>query len=556
MPTSTATAQSTTLPTNQWAEFTNFEYQGTDTSPEKPGPGQFINPILAGMYPDPSICRVGDNFYLVNSTFGWFPGIPIFQSKDLVNWTKIGHVLDRPGQVNLNGLGVGTDGVYAPAISYHDGTFYLLNTLVRNGGNFFVTAKNPAGPWSDPTWLHEIDGIDPSFFFDDDGKAYIIHNGPPPENHSLYNGHRALYLFEFDIKAGAVIGASKKLIVDGGTDISKHPSWIEGPHIFKRNGHYYLIAAEGGTGDNHSEVVFRSDSVWGPYVPFEGNPILTQRQLDPNRADPVTTVGHADFVQLPNGDWWSVFLGSRPYENGLTNIGRETFLLPVKWENDWPMILPGKQAVPRILDRPNLPPQPPRAVPHHGPFSWHDDFDSQTLSSEWNFLRAPGDWYSLSSKPGSLLIEPRPIELSSRGLPSFIGHRQQHADFTATTELIVNPGMPTSDVGIAAFQNETHYFFLGVHIENGNARQIFLEEFASSRRNGSSSKPAQIDLPEGTTKIQLKIQGKSRPYSFYYRIGNGDWTAVKEDADGSILSTHAAGGFVGSYIGLFARTAK
>ena len=319
-----------------WVEFAWFQYEGTETPAAEVGRDEFLNPILAGFYPDPSICRVGDEYFLINSTFAWFPGIPIFRSRDLVHWTQIGHVLDRPSQLNLDGRGV-SEGVFAPAIEHRDGVFYVINTLVGAGGNFYVTADNPAGPWSDPKWLREVNGIDPSFFFDDDGRAYIVHNGPPPDGKPLYDGHRALWLHEFDFKTGTTRSGSARIIVNGGTDLSKKPVWIEGPHIFKRGGFYYLTAAEGGTGPEHSQVVFRSRDVWGPYE-TPGKPILTQRHLPPSRPNPITCVGHADFVRTPAGDWWAVFLGCRPYENNKTNIGRETFLLPVRWENDWPII--------------------------------------------------------------------------------------------------------------------------------------------------------------------------------------------------------------------------
>jgi len=319
-----------------WVEFAWFQYEGTETPTTEVGGDEFLNPILAGFYPDPSICRVGDEYFLINSTFAWFPGIPIFRSRDLVHWTQIGHVLDRPSQLNLDGRGV-SEGVFAPAIEHRDGVFYVINTLVGAGGNFYVTADDPAGPWSDPRWLREVNGIDPSFFFDDDGRAYIVHNGPPPDGKPLYDGHRALWLHEFDFKTGTTRSGSARIIVNGGTDLSKKPVWIEGPHIFKRGGFYYLTAAEGGTGPEHSQVVFRSRDVWGPYE-TPGKPILTQRHLPPSRPNPITCVGHADFVRTPAGDWWAVFLGCRPYENNKTNIGRETFLLPVRWENDWPII--------------------------------------------------------------------------------------------------------------------------------------------------------------------------------------------------------------------------
>ncbi len=255
---------------------------------------EFCNPILAGFYPDPSICGVGSDYYLVCSSFSYFPGIPIFQSKDLVNWKQIGHVMDRPEQLNVDSLGV-SRGIFAPAIRYNKGVYYVTCTLVDKGGNFVVTSEKPEGPWSNPVWLPQINGIDPSLFFDDDGKAYIIYNSIPPDDKPLYDGHRTIRMCRFDAAALKIVG-EEKIIVNGGVDITKKPVWIEAPHIFKVGGVYYLIAAEGGTAGWHSEVVFKSANVEGPYTPYEKNPILTQRTLDPKREFPVTSTGHADLV--------------------------------------------------------------------------------------------------------------------------------------------------------------------------------------------------------------------------------------------------------------------
>ncbi len=395
-------------------EFSWFSYEGRDEVADALALSSdaFSNPILAGFYPDPSLCRVGDDFYLVNSSFSYFPSVPVFHSVDLFHWTQLGHVLDRPSQANLDGLPV-SSGIYAPAIRYHNGVFYVVTKNVGGGGNFYVTAENPAGPWSAPHWLPQIDGIDPSFFFDNDGRAYIAHNGPPSQNRAIYDGHRALWLWEFDVAAGAVIGDGR-IIVNGGTDLAQEPIWTEGPHLFQRNGFYYLIAAEGGTGDQHSEVVFHSRSVWGPYE-ARLEPILTQRNLDPNRPHPVTCVGHADFVETEAGEWWAVFLGCRPYQAGLFNTGRETFLLPVTWENDWPVILKPGEPIGRAVPRPALGERDaPLSAPLNGSFTWRDDFNQGELGLSWNTLRAPrASWRSLTAQPGSLSITPRPIALNS-----------------------------------------------------------------------------------------------------------------------------------------------
>jgi alpha-N-arabinofuranosidase len=238
--------------------FEWFEYTGRDAVFCAPlAPGHFRNPIFAGFYPDPDICRVGDDYYIVNSSFAYFPGIPIFHSRDLVNWTLVGHVVDRPGQLDYDGLGV-SRGIFAPALSHHAGLFYLVCTFVDAGGNFLMTAAKPEGPWSDPVWLG-FDGIDPSIFFDDDGRAWLVNNGQPPDDMPSYDGQRAIWLQEFDIAGKRPVGP-REIIVNGGANPADHPVWIEGPHLFKKDGWHYLICAEGGTSEGHSEVVFRSRS--------------------------------------------------------------------------------------------------------------------------------------------------------------------------------------------------------------------------------------------------------------------------------------------------------
>jgi alpha-N-arabinofuranosidase len=262
---------------------------------------------LPGWYSDPSICTNGEDYFLVTSTFTYFPGVPIFHSRDLVNWKQIGHVLDRPSQlVNIQGQHV-SGGIFAPAIEYnpHNETYYMITTNV-GAGNFFVKTQDPFGEWSDPIMLPDVQGIDPSFFFDEDGKAYIVNNDAP-EGRPEYDGHRVIKIQEFDVKTDKTIGP-RIVLVNKGARPEDKPIWIEGPHMYKINGKYYLMAAEGGTGDWHSEVIFRGDSPMGEFIPWENNPILTQRHLDPMRRNPITCAGHADLIQAKEGDWWAVFL--------------------------------------------------------------------------------------------------------------------------------------------------------------------------------------------------------------------------------------------------------
>ena len=531
-----------------------FEYQGNDPvfNAFKPSPDQYLNPVLAGFYPDPSICRVGNDYYLVNSSFSYYPGIPIFHSNDLVHWEQLGYVLNRPSQLNLDKLKI-SEGIFAPTIRYNNGTFYVVCTVVNGIGNFYVTSKNPTGPWSDPVLLPEIDGIDPSFFFDSNGKAYVLNNGSPEGNIALYLGHRAIWIQEFDIETGKLAGP-RKIIVNGGTDISKKPIWIEGPHIIQTQGYYYLIAAEGGTEINHSEVVFRSGSVWGPYEVFPGNPILTQRDLNPERINPVTCTGHADFVQTKNGEWWAVFLGCRPYEKNYFNTGRETFMLPVSWNNGWPVITNRAEKISYLVQKPKLPAPQRSGLPTTGNFIWRDDFIDSTLNLNWNFIRTPRKkWYSLTSNPGFFRMELQPVSIASFENPGFIGRRQQHSVFSAVTEVRFKTLNLNETAGLIAFQNEKNYLYLGLKKEN-DKYAVFVERAGNDSNSGKSLIIASDELStmEPSEMIYLKIEGSSGKYSFYYALKKDKWSLIKQDVNAANLSTEVAGGFVGAYIGLYA----
>lgn len=389
------------------AQFDYFKYEGKDPWFDKKidKKTQFMNPIMAGFYPDPSICRKGDTYYMVNSSFGYFPGVPIFTSKDLVNWKQIGHVLDRPSQFNFTRKGM-SRGIFAPAIEYnqYNDTFYMITTDVDGIGNFYVTSKDPLKGWSEPILLPEVKKIDPSFFFDSDGKAYIVHNDEP-ENGPDWSQQRTIRIHEFDVKTGQTIGKSKE-IIRGGADPSTKPIWDEGPHLYKIKGFYYLMCAEGGTSGGHSEVIFRSKSPWGPLDAAPYNPILSQKNLPQDRENMVTSAGHADLIQTPEGEWWAVFLAVRPYDGeNMFNIGRETFLLPVEWENEFPIILRKSVAVPIVVNKKNLQPIPNF---NNGNFTYNEEFNKSKLDYSWIFIRTPEQKFH-HIKKGKLILEPLPI---------------------------------------------------------------------------------------------------------------------------------------------------
>ncbi|MFL6620881.1 MAG: glycoside hydrolase family 43 protein, partial [Povalibacter sp.] len=420
------------------------------------------------------------------------------------------------------------------------------NTAVDSGGTFFATATNPAGPWSDPQWLPQIDGIDPSFFFDTDGKAYVVNNGVP-EGKPLYEGHRAIWIQEFDVATRKLVGP-RKLIVNGGVKLADKPVWIEGPHLYKRENWYYLMCAEGGTEVNHSEVIFRSRSPWGPFEPYAGNPILTQRDLAADRTNPITNSGHADLVEAPDGSWWATFLASRAYGKGLYNTGRETFLLPVEWKDGWPVILGQGKAIPFAVKGPKFM-SPGTQAPLTGNFTWRDEFDGPALKSEWVQARVPKQqWFDLRSKKGALSIKALPVRLEDKVNPSYLGRRQQHTSFDATAQLDV-PGANVA-AGLAAFQNENYWYFLGAR-RTKDGLQVFLEKDAGKQVETVSSQ-----LIQPGTQLKLKISGNADDYAFFYDADGKGWHALGEHQDGSILSTKVAGGFVGATVGPYVRSER
>jgi xylan 1,4-beta-xylosidase len=517
---------------------------------------EFCNPILAGFYPDPSICRVGSDYYLVCSSFSYFPGIPIFQSKDLVNWKQIGHVMDRPEQLNVDGAGV-SRGIFAPAIRYNKGTFYLTCTLVDKGGNFVVTAKKPEGPWSNPFWLPRVNGIDPSLFFDDDGKSYILYNSMPPDNKPLYDGHRTIRMFRFDEASLSVVG-EEKLIINGGVDISKKPIWIEAPHIFKVGGVYYLMCAEGGTAGWHSEVVFKSAHAEGPYTPYEKNPILTQRTLDPKREFPITSTGHADLVQAEDGAWWAVFLGCRPYrpsDQGYYNTGRETFLAPVAWRDGWPIINPDQEKIQYRSPLPIKATALDGATPHGGNITVRDDFDSGKLDFHWEFLRTPRtQWYSLLERKGFLALKVRPESCSDPVNPSFLGRRQSHLVGSASMRLEFSPAADNEKAGLLVFQNEKHFYYICKSMANGMPAVQLYKSSTADALGSSMELLASHELEAGANNrgVTFKVDAQDNTYSFSFAVEHEKWIALRDNVDAMFLSTRIAGGFVGCMYALYA----
>ena len=500
------------------------------------------NPILPGFYPDPSIVKVAEDYYLVNSTFAYFPGIPILHSKDLMNWKQIGNAIDRASQMDFLGEQI-SRGLFAPAINYHKGIFYITCTDIDNQGNFILTAKNPAGPWSNPVVLPQVKGIDPSLFFDDE-KAYIIYNSDAPNNKPLYSGHRTVKIFELDIQNLKVLGTETQL-VNGGVDLSKKPVWIEGPHIYKREGYYYLLAAEGGTSVNHSQVAFRSKDVKGPYIPYDKNPILTQRGLNPDRKNPITSTGHADLVEGPDGNTYAVFLGVRPYEGDFYNTGRETFIAPVKWTNGWPVINPNFEEV-QYNYPVNFKEQKQKSLPLNGNFKQSYKFKN-LFKSNYLFLRTPDtSWYKANVK--SVTMNLLPQTCMEKGNASFIARRQQHLTFSATVDLNFTAQAENEKAGFISFQNEYHFYYICKSIENG---KDVIQVYKGNPNDKKMDLLAQEILDKNQKNIQFKIAADRNTYSLSYATSKNNWQVLKADLDAKFLSTKTAGGFVGTLYALY-----
>jgi alpha-N-arabinofuranosidase len=439
-------------------------------------------------------------------------------------------------------------GVFAPTIEHHDGVFYVANTCVDCGGNFIVTAMDPAGPWSDPVWLPEIGGIDPSLFFDG-GKVYLMNNDAPPKE-ALYDGHRAIWIREIDPQTFQSI-TEPVVLIDGGVRPEEKPIWIEGPHIYKVGEQYYLSAAEGGTAENHSQVVLRARSVLGPYEPYEGNPILTQRDLAEDRADPVTSVGHADLVTDDDGNWWATFLGVRPYEGDYYNTGRETFLAPVEWKDGWPIIGTPGAPIPYVGARPASPVVEPPAVPVTGNFSIREEFDAP-LTSYWLTVRDPGDAW-IAQEGGAIALHPQADGLGDFGRPAMVARRQQHLNAAASTAVSFAPNGPGVEAGLAAFQNDEYYYALGVAAGEEDARIVRLRKRAGPDDPADGVEIASAVLDgDADAPVYLRIRAGGAAYGFDYATSPGEWRALLDGADGRILSTRTAGGFVGAVFGMYA----
>lgn len=536
------------------AVFSNVSYIGDDQvyydNPLKPD--EFYTPILQGCYPDPAITKKGDDYYMVCSSFAMFPGVPIFHSKDLVNWTDLGGVLNNVAEFNPHDTGI-SEGVYAPGITYnsHNDTFYMIVTAFSGGlGNIIVKTKDPVKGWGSPIKL-DFGGIDPSIFFDDNGKGYIVHNDAPDKGKQLYEGHRVIKIWEYDLNTDKVIPGTDKIIVDGGVDLSKKPIWIEAPHLYKKNGKYYLMCAEGGTGDNHSEVIFVSDNPKGPFKPASNNPILTQRYFPKDRGSKVDWAGHADLIQGPENKYYGVFLGIRPNNQNRVNTGRETFILPVDWSGDFP-----------VFENGLIPLQPKLKMPAgvtnktgkdgffpNGNFTFTENFTSKKLDYRWIGLRGPRENFISLSKKG-LEITPFEVNIKEVKPTSTLFYRQQHNTFSFTATVDYKPQSDKDLAGIACLQNERSNYVFGI-TKKGNDTFILLERTEKGQSKIIASSKIKI-----TNSLRLRVKAKGDNYEFSYAVNGVDFENLGGPVSGDILSTNIAGGFTGALIGLYVTAAN
>lgn len=478
----------------------------------------YKNPVIKGFHPDPSVCRADDGFYLVNSSFQYFPGVPLFYSRDLVNWEQIGNCLTRSSQVKLDGA-TSVSGIYAPTLRYHKGVFYMITTNISDRGkNFLVHTTDPRGEWSEPVWL-EQGGIDPSLYFEDE-KCYMVSN---PGG--------CIMLCEIDPMTGEQLTPSKRIWTGTG---GRYP---EGPHIYKKDGWYYLLISEGGTEVAHSVTIARSRYIDGPYVGNPANPILTHACQEAE-TNPVQGTGHADFVEASDGSWWMVCLGYRNMPGFHHTLGRETFLSPVRWDkNAWPVVN-GNGIISLDMDVPTLPLYP--IAESSGRYS----FENGKLSSEWMFLQNPR-MENYEFKNGKLRLKATPVSLSEIGSPTFVGIRQTDFDMHAATSFTLRDAQPGDEAGITVYMDYHSHYDLFVRQNEDDTQSIVLRY-----KLGELEHIEKEILLKEKKQVELTVKSDMGHYFFGY-IHNGAYQEI-DKMNTRYLSSETAGGFTGVVIGLYA----
>ncbi len=503
---------------------------------------KYRNPIIPGFYPDPSVCRVGEDYYLVNSSFEFFPGVPLYHSRDLVQWEQIGHVLTRESQVPLRGANT-SGGIYAPTIRFHNGRYYMITTNVNfqpgdqaggGLGNFIVHTEDIRGEWSEPVRVSHM-GIDPSLFWDDDGKCYL--QGPTfgPD------GRQFIGQYQLDPDTGETLSETRCIWTGTG---GKCP---EGPHLYKINGTYYLMIAEGGTEWGHMETIARADNVWGPFESCPHNPIVSNRDLSPSFTDmarpdyqELGCIGHADLVDDANGRWWMVFHGVRPSSNQLHHIGRETMLAPVEWVDGWPVVNGGK-FITTVMEAPDTPEvrlgEDGFAVQND--FLFAEDFTRETaLPARWAFLRNPREEnYAFDN---GLALTAGEDDLNGLGSPTFTGVRQRSMFGTVETVVEFAPESEKAQAGLTVFHTAQRHYDLVITCREGKRVAVLYRRAADLEAWG-----APVELPD-SGPVRLKITCDKKKYEFFAndrKVGEGCT---------QLLATEAmAGTFTGCFFGVF-----
>ena len=490
-----------------------------------------VNPILPGCYPDPSICRVGEDYYLVASTFEYLPGLPVFRSTDLVTWEQIGHVVDRPGQLDFTGIW-SSGGLYAPTIRYHGGKFWVVCTLVdqrdgSRGGNFLMTATDPAGPWSEPIWLESF-GIAPSIFFDDDGRIWV--HGTRLALEPRWHDQTEVWVRELDSETMEWIG-EETVIWHGAVE---NVVWAEAPHIYKVDGTYYLIAAEGGTEFHHAESVTRADSITGPYVGNKANPVITHRHL--GRGSDVVGAGHADLVQAADGSWWAVLLAMRTYGGYHYPLGRETFLVPVEWEDGWPVFAPGVGRVPAQVEVPfGREPRPGAAQGAAAGVVPPSDL-------RWTAVRAqPTEGATPAGEGGDLPL--RAATLADVEVPAFLGVRLQHKDADLTVRLSADLAAG-EEAGVVVRQSEKDHARLAVQRDGDTLHARVVHRQDGEERVLGEAALGAVDGP-------LTLTVRARGVDLELLADTGSGPVLVGTADATELDTVATGGFLGLWLGVY-----
>ncbi|QUH32110.1 glycoside hydrolase family 43 protein [Vallitalea guaymasensis] len=501
------------------------------------------NPILRGFNPDPSILRVGDDYYIATSTFEWFPGVQIHHSKDLIHWKLITRPLNRISQLDMRG-NPSSGGIWAPCLSYHDGIFYLIYTdvksfsgIFKDAHNYLVTASNICGEWSDPIYLNSS-GFDPSFFHDDDGRKWLVNM--IWDHRKGNNRFGGILLQEYSVKKKRLVGPITNIFK--GTELGL----TEGPHLYKKNGYYYLLTAEGGTFLDHAVTMARSKSITGPYEVDPKNPILTSRydcKLELQRA------GHASLVETQNGDWYMVHLCGRPLPSkGRCILGRETAIQKMDWTEDYWLRLDNGGNTPLV----NI--KSPDLLEHPWEKSCiRDNFDSETLSIHFQSLRIPlgEDMLSLTERPGYLRLKGWE-SLSSMHKQSLIARRQQSFKYTAVTCVEFDPYSFQQMAGLICMYDSLNFYYLSItHNENiGKVLTIIVCD------NGTFDYP----IDEGISihkdeKCYLKVEVNYVKLQFYYSGDGFDWKAIGPVFDASTLSDEyftyiKEERFTGAFVGL------